>query len=74
MRERKRRAVEDGERCEREERFECSVGELEVVRAVREVESEEVAKWGGVVTCCGGAWVCGGGDVEGLEGCELFWV
>lgn len=45
-----------------------------MVRAVKEVESEEVAKWGGVVTCGGGAWVCGGGNVEGLEGCQLFWV
>lgn len=46
-----------------------------MVRAVKEVEGEEVAKWGGVVTCCGGgAWVCGGGNVEGLEGCQLFWV
>lgn len=51
MRERERWAVENRERFEREERFEGSVGDLEVVRAVGEVEGEEVTERGGVVAC-----------------------
>lgn len=72
-------AVEEGEGVEGGEGLEGSERESDVVwGAVGEGEGEEVAEGlggvaeGGVVVALAG--VFGGGDVEGLQGSQLFWV
>lgn len=72
------RAVKELESGECGEGIEGRDGELDIVGAVGEEEREEVAEGGGVVADDSGmkrsAGVFGGGDVEGLEGSELFRV